>query len=66
MKKIILFTSVVFYVNFAIGQQQNIATIATPPETNEINFNFIYKILIMLFLGVIALISYLQYRKSEH
>jgi len=65
MKKFLLFTSILMYVNNSISQQQNVATIVST-ETNEVNIHFIYKILIMLFLGVVAFISYLQYRKTEH
>lgn len=49
----------------SFSQQQNVATIVSL-EANEVSSKLIYKVLIMLFLGVVAFISYLQYRKTEH
>lgn len=57
-----LFTLMLSLASFA--QEPNIAAIVDE-ETREIDLIFVSKILVMLFLGIVAFLSYLKFRKTE-
>jgi hypothetical protein len=64
MKRNLLIAFFVILSTSIFGQDQNIAAIVDE-KTHQIDIVFISKILVMLFIGVIALLSYFNYRKSE-
>ncbi len=64
MKRNLLLTLLIVVSTSIFGQDQNIAAIVNE-KTHQIDIVFISKILVMLFIGVIALLSYFNFRKSE-
>ena len=65
MNKILLTLLVLALGSSIFGQDQNIAAIVDE-KTHQIDIVFISKIVVMLFIGVIALLTYFKYRKTEH
>ena len=60
-----LLTLLILVISTSIfGQDQNIAAIVDE-KTHQIDIVFISKILVMLFIGVVALLTYFKYRKTE-
>lgn len=57
-----LFILIISLVSF--GQEPNIAAIVDE-KTREIDVIFVSKILVMLFIGIIAFLTYLKFRKTE-
>mgnify|MGYP001034747223 CR=1 FL=1 len=64
MKKVLLIALILILNSTIFGQDQNIAAIVDE-KTHQIDIVFISKIIVMLFIGAIALLSYFNYRKSE-
>lgn len=56
---LLVITSVFF------SQEPNIAAIVDE-DARKVDIVFITKVLVMLFIGIIAFLSYLKYRKTEH
>lgn len=65
MKKVLPITLLLIITSSIFGQDQNIAAIVDE-KTHQIDIIFISKIIVMLFIGVVALLSYFNYRKSEN
>ncbi|MCB9196027.1 MAG: hypothetical protein H6600_08480 [Flavobacteriales bacterium] len=51
-------------IGISFSQDANIAAIVDE-KTHEIDHVFITKIAVMLFIGIIAFVSYLKFRKTE-
>ncbi len=64
MKKNLLFLLLILLSASNFGQDQNIAAIVDE-KTHQIDVIFISKILVMLLIGVVALLTYFKYRKTE-
>lgn len=64
MKRLLL--TLILLSSFGVGmaKEANIAAIVDE-KTHEIDHVFITKIAVMLFIGIIAFVSYLKFRKSE-
>lgn len=64
MQKLLL-TLIILSVSFvSFAQDPNIAAIIDE-KTREIDVVFVSKVLVMLFIGIVAFLSYLKYRKTE-
>ncbi|MCB9195324.1 MAG: hypothetical protein H6598_03785 [Flavobacteriales bacterium] len=64
MQRILLTLITLIFSLASFGQEPNIAAIVDE-KTREIDVIFVSKILVMLFLGIIAFLSYLKFRKTE-
>lgn len=64
MQKFLLTLTILITSLVSLGQEPNIAAIVDE-ETREIDVIFVSKILVMLFIGIVAFLSYLKYRKTE-
>jgi len=63
MKRLILF-ALLFSNLIALSQEQNPAVIVND-EAKQVDGVFYAKLTVMLVLGIIALLTYLKFRKSE-
>lgn len=64
MKTLLLLLIIVVFNFTSFAQEQNIAAVVDE-KTKQIDIVFISKIFVMLFIGVVALFSYLKFRKTE-
>jgi heme/copper-type cytochrome/quinol oxidase subunit 2 len=64
MKRNLLIALLLILSTSVFAQDQNIAAIVDE-KTHQIDIVFISKIIVMLFIGVIALLTYFNFRKSE-
>jgi hypothetical protein len=64
MPKFLLTLFALIFSLASFAQETNIAAIVDE-KTREIDVIFVSKILVMLFLGIIAFLTYLKFRKTE-
>ncbi|CAG5083415.1 hypothetical protein [Parvicella tangerina] len=64
MQRILLTLIISLFSIATFAQEPNIAAIVDE-KTREVDVIFVSKILVMLFLGIIAFLSYLKFRKTE-
>lgn len=64
MRRFLLTLSILIISLVSFGQEPNIAAIVDE-KTREIDVIFVSKILVMLFIGIIAFLTYLKFRKTE-
>jgi hypothetical protein len=64
MNKLILVLTFLIIKSVSFSQKPNVAVIVDD-EISQFDYHFISKICVMLFLGIVALFSYMKFRKSD-